>query len=406
MKIKSKIFKRKTGKSKGKWICRMEYFDSIEGRRRTIERQFDSKGSASDFRNSKTYELNKTNGQSEKGEKMTFDDLADKCEIRFYKKAEFAEGRKTSGVRSLTTARSQIKHLRKFFGKLPLSEITTETLDLYKSKRLSTVSPRTKKSVKLSTINRELSTMRRMTRYAFGKGWMLSDIFIDSNAIDTGAETERKRVLTTLEEKKLLDACTGTRTIEYERRKRNNPQEKQKIRQVVSCEHPHLRAMIILALDSGMRRGEILKSRWQDYDFDNNLILIVATHTKTQTERLAPLSDRAKVELNNLREIEKSENPFPFKNLKRSFDTAKDVAGIKDLHFHDLRRTCISRWQKQGVPLGTAAKLAGHTQVQTTLKYYTASDAETVQEVAATINKFHSDLNKKDIQKAESGLIN
>lgn len=52
--------------------------------------------------------------------------------------------------------------------------------------------------------------------------------------------------------------------------------------------------MIILALDSGLRRDEIFKLRWQDIDFGNGIIRVLGTNTKTERERLAPLSGRAK----------------------------------------------------------------------------------------------------------------
>lgn len=52
----------------------------------------------------------------------------------------------------------------------------------------------------------------------------------------------------------------------------------------------------------------------------------------------------------------------------RFFATAKRLAGIEDLHFHDLRRTVVTRWIQQGNPLALAGKLAGHSQLQTSNK--------------------------------------
>jgi integrase len=58
--------------------------------------------------------------------------------------------------------------------------------------------------------------------------------------------------------------------------------------------------------------------------------------------------------------------------------TAKRLAKINDLHFHDLRRTAITLWIQQGTPLALAVKLGGHSQLQTTMKHYTANDADSV----------------------------
>jgi len=74
------------------------------------------------------------------------------------------------------------------------------------------------------------------------------------------------------------------------------------------------------------------------------------------------------------------------------------------LHFHDLRRTAITRWIQQGTPLALAGKLGGHTQLQTTMKHYTANDAESVKEITERMNNFYSQLNEAN--QIESELVN
>jgi integrase len=68
------------------------------------------------------------------------------------------------------------------------------------------------------------------------------------------------------------------------------------------------------------------------------------------------------------------------------------LAKIDDLHSHDLRRTAITRWIQQGTPLALAGKLGGHSQLQTTMKHYTANDANSVQEITERINAFYSQI--------------
>lgn len=315
MDIKSKILKRKTGKSKGKWIVRIEYFDEILGKKRFIERHADKKSDAIDERDRLSNDLEKTHGQMQTGERMTFNDLADVCLKNFYKPAVIVEGRKIAGVRSHKTAEGQINMLKRFFGKRLIRQLTTESLTDYKLWRIEQGSQHptakeseTKVPVKLATINRELSTMRRMMRFAYGKGWILKDIFFNAKVIEMSAEVERKRLLTPDEEIRLLDACQGEREIEYTRIRHG---KEEKIKAVHDVDNPHLKAIILLAIDSGMRKGEILKLRWQDFDFENNLIQILGTHTKTERERIAPLSERAKAELEQIKEISDGEKPFP-----------------------------------------------------------------------------------------------
>lgn len=399
MKIKDKLFKRKTGKSKDTWIVRIEYLDELTGKTKYIERHAARKGDATDLKNKLIDDVKKSHGQIQTGERMTFNQLVDICERIFYRSAEIIEGRKVAGIRSIAGLKPQINNLRLFFGKRLIKELTTESLTEYKLWRLKTDSKQLGKPVKIATVNRALSAMRKMMRFAYGKGWILKDIFFNAKVIDTSNEIERHRLLTVSEEKRLLDACQGEREIEYTRKWKGREQE---VKATVSIDNPHLKAIIILALDSGMRRGEIFKLNWQDIDFSNNLIRVIGTNTKTERARLVPLSQRTKSELEHLRKISNSENPFPFTDIKRSFATAKSLANIDDLHFHDLRRTAITRWIQQGTPLALAGKLAGHSQLQTTMKHYTATDNDMIQEINERINSFH----QKPIVDLKSEAIN
>ena len=401
MEIKHKIFKRKTGKSIGKWIIRIEYFDEIYGKNRFMERHAEKRSDAIDERDRLIGDIKKSHGQIQTGERMTFTQLADFCEKHFYQSAVIIEGRRVAGVRSVSTAKAQLSVLKKFFGKRLIKGITTESLTDYKLWRLKTDSERKGVPVKIATVNRELSVMRKMMRFAFGKGWILKDIFFNARVIEISNEIERTRLLSKDEETRLLNSCQGEREVTYKRQWKGVEQE---ITATISVDNPQLKAMIILAIDSGMRRGEIFKLRWQDIDFDNNLIRIVGTHTKTERERIAPLSQRVKDELEKLKEITAGENPFPFIDIKRSFATAKRLAGIDDLHFHDLRRTAITRWLQQGTSLAFAGKFAGHSQLQTTMKHYTATDANMIQEMNERMNNFNSQVT--EVKQIESELVN
>lgn len=78
-------------------------------------------------------------------------------------------------------------------------------------------------------------------------------------------------------------------------------------------------------------------------------------------------------------------------DFKNSWQTAKRIAGIDDLRFHDLRASAITRWQTDGVPLAIASKIAGHSDTRTTAKYYTSADIEIVQTLAEAMNRRHAE---------------
>lgn len=396
MKIRSKLYKSKQESRKGKWIVRIIYADAASGREKEKQITRDRRSDAVDARDAFIEQLKKSHGGITKGKQMTFNDLATVLEQAHYKKAKIVEGIKTEGVRSLAPVKSYLSVLRQYFGKQKIGEITTGNLKAYQQWRLKIGSRRREviasgehKPVKLTTINRELQTMRMMMNYALAQGWITRDIFHGSKVIVAAAEKERTRVMSEEEEQRLLAACElGDRMHTYTRRHYGKDSE---VTQTVNSDNPHLKAIILLAVDSGMRRGEILKLRWSDIDFEKDKINIIGSHTKTERERDAPLSFRSKLALMKVRDLYPTDDrPFPLTDIKTGWRTALRHAGIADLHFHDLRRTAITRWQKMGLPLAFAGKLAGHANPKTTQKHYTAADAETTASFTETMNQYHA----------------
>ena len=141
---------------------------------------------------------------------------------------------------------------------------------------------------------------------------------------------------------------------------------------------------------------------WKDIDFRAGLIRILGTNTKTERERLVPLTERVKTELYDIKKITEGDRPFPFTDFKRSWATAKRLAGIEDLHFHDLRRTAITRWILQGNPIALAGKIAGHTRLETTMKHYTSVDAEIVHAFTEKMDSIHA----QRVQESEAEMVN
>ena len=383
---------------KGGWVYRIKYVDD-DGKPCVVERGvYSHKGKAQDALNTQLGKLQKTHGRILKAERMTFDDLVDRCEAEFYKPAVVIGGERVAGIRSAGSVKGMLKNLRAYFGNRKLESITTDSLTKYKIHRRSQYRPtkegEPKIHISIATINRELAVMRKMMRYAHREGWTVRDIFYNAKVIETAKEVERQRILSRDEEQRLLAACCGRFEVPY---KRNWKGKEQELTATFEIDNRHLRAMLVLALDSGMRRGEIFKMRWTDIDFENGVIRIIGTHTKTERERVAPLSSRAKAELQALRLLSGEDRPFPYTDIKRSFATAKRLAGISDLRFHDLRRTAITRWIAQGTSLAFAGKFAGHSQLQTTMKHYTATDTMAIQQLNQRIDAYSSAQIESDV---------
>ncbi len=308
MNIRTKLYKSQQAARDGKWIARILYTDTVTGRAKEKQITKDRRNDAVDARDAFIEQLKKSHGGITSGSRMTFDDLATVLEKTHYKQAKIVEGIKTEGVRSLAPVKSYLKILRQYFGKQKIGEITTTNLRAYRQWRLEIGSRRPEviasgafKAVKLTTINRELQTMRMMMNHAMAQGWITRDIFHGSKVIVAAAEIERTRVMTEDEERRLLAACElGDRKHTYTRKHYGKDRE---VSQTVNSDNPRLKAIILLAVDSGMRRGEILKLRWSDIDFEQGKINIIGSHTKTERERDAPLSLRSKLALIKVREL-------------------------------------------------------------------------------------------------------
>ena len=395
MKISQSIFNRgkkggDTGRIDKTWTLRLTHIDERENRTSKTW-QYATKQDAKDDVENRKAELIRfvENKGLDLGDIKTFKQWAEHAKKDFYRPAVITEGRKVAGIKAHRPTHILIDQLIECFGDKPLAKFTKYDLDRYKIWRLEQGDRRGEKgkleskersAVKLATVNRGLAILKHLLIETHDVGLIAKNVTKGSKAIDADAETARTRTLTDSEELRLLASCSGTRTVEYKRKGKD-------VKATVEADNPYLKALILLGLDSGLRRGEILTLDWNDIDLDTGIIKILGTHTKTQRTRSVPMTSRTIAELLALPTFDSSGKVFPFNDFKRSWATALRVAGIDGLTFHDLRRTFVTRLQAGGVSIGIAAELAGHSRLETTQKHYTSTDnAAVVLDVAARIN--------------------
>ncbi|WP_455379496.1 site-specific integrase, partial [Petrachloros mirabilis] len=131
---------------------------------------------------------------------------------------------------------------------------------------------------------------------------------------------------------------------------------------------PHLRPIVVVGLNTGMRRGEILSLRWEHCDLKHSFILL--DKTKNGERREIPINVTVRSTLRGLER--RLDIPYvffdpktgkPYQDVKRSFATACKKAGITDFHFHDLRHTFASQLVMSGIDLATVKELLGHKDI-------------------------------------------
>jgi integrase len=149
-----------------------------------------------------------------------------------------------------------------------------------------------------------------------------------------------------------------------------------------------LRSVVIFALNTGLRRGEIFGLRWSEVDWSRNFIHVI--NTKTGKSRIIPLNDATRDVLRQ--QQKKSQSEFVFvsprtgarlRNLRNGFGKACEDAKVFNFHFHDLRHTFASRLADAGVDAFTIAELMGHSTLEMTKRYTHMTDERKQRAVAA-----------------------
>ena len=140
---------------------------------------------------------------------------------------------------------------------------------------------------------------------------------------------------------------------------------------LLKAANPRLRKLIRFAIDTGGRRSELLKLDWPKVNLARGFVTF--TKTKNGEDRTVRLTARAKQVLMDL-EPKESGPVFTYcgkaiRDVKTSFNAAREKAGLQDFRFHDLRHTFASRLVQQGVPLYEVMHLTGHKSFSMVQRY-------------------------------------
>ena len=275
-------------------------------------------------------------GIETKKKKIIFKDFASEIYLETYAKV-----RKKSWKSDEKYLKAQ---LIPFFGEMELAEITPLTVDQYIAKRQ-------KDGVKNSTINRELTVLKKMLNLAIDWQFDIQENPVKRARYFSEEKYKRDRVLSTEEEISLFRESA-----------------------------PHLKSILTCALQTGMRVGEILSLKWENVNLEKREITIKAESSKSGKARIIPITSSLLYELERLQGGFDKSNPHsdqfvflyksrPVKSIQVAFSSARLRAGIKDLTFHDLRHTFASRLASKGANPVSVKNILGHANLKTTEIY-------------------------------------
>lgn len=348
--------------------ARLDYTDAT-GKKRLIRRQVPTKTEGKLLLKKIIRELEDGGSRALDGDKMTFAQLTHKYTETRLQPATFQDGMKTSGLKSVVQAKLYVRVLAEHFGRKTIRTITHADVEKFKLKRLAEPTIH-KKERSIASVNRELQLLRNVFNFAKRNGWIHRSPFeMGESLISKAQEKTRDRVLSRDEEHRLLAVCAGTIHREL------------------------LRSILICALDTGMRRGEMFKMQWSDVDLEARQLIVRPENSKTEKMRVIGISARLVTELKRLWEVApKTNDALVFgvtTTVKDSFRRVCAEAGIENFRLHDCRHSATTRMVAAGMQPMEVMKITGHTQTSTFLRYLNLT-ADTARNAASAIDNWNA----------------
>jgi integrase len=272
---------------------------------------------------------------------------------------EYAKANKRSWIRD----EQMLKQLNGFYGPALLSDIGALSVESYKRQRMNDVAP--------ATVNREIALLKHM--YNLAEAWGFHHGRNPVKGVRFLAENNLKlRTLSEEEEAKLLPCCPL-----------------------------YLRDMVLFALHTGLRSGDLFRLQWEDINTRENQLKIIVR--KTQQELELPLSELAAEVIARWRAIKSCPYVFynqitgdRFKDVKAGLKKAVHDAGLTGITWHTFRHTFASRLVQGGSDIVTIKELLGHAEIKTTMRYAHTSRASKRKAVKVLSDKVVTVLQNED----------
>lgn len=279
-----------------------------------------------------------------------------------------------------------IRNVLPSFGNKLLRDIRRRDVQDYLDRRASKVlreGTKSEKRISPFTVEREKIALSALFTYAVDNEFIFSDAHPVKRVKVPKGEKNRQRELLPSEEARVLAVCRDNGHLSY------------------------LAPIIHTALNTGLRKGELLRLRWGAVDLTRRTlpddsrsfgtITVESTNdnpTKDRTTRHVPVNATLhgvleELHLQALREASATPGAirerFVFVNprtgtrwddIGNAWDSALRRAGIKGLRFHDLRHTFATRARRVGMPLEILQRVLGHAEVTTTMRYAHVADQE------------------------------
>ena len=264
----------------------------------------------------------------------------------------------------------RLKFLLPYFSDLPVVRITKADVRDYRTARHEHT---TRTSLKDATINRDLSVFRHILYWGVDEGLIAANPL---GRLRLVRERPRARtVVTVAEENRLIAAAPA-----------------------------HLAALIVMALDTGMRRGELFHQRWEHVDLTRRVLLVTQSKTVQGEKREIPLSGR----VTQLLDVPRPLTGLIFqyrghgiRTIKTAWRTTVRKANVRHIRFHDLRHSFNTRLLEAGVLQEVRKTLMGHVSGGGINAVYTHIELPLKREAIAKLEQWYAEQQRQLAQQEE-----
>ena len=254
-----------------------------------------------------------------------------------------------------------------------LNQVTQWQIEKWRSERM-------RKGISPVTVNRDVAELRALLSKAVQWGFLSEYPLAKMKPVKTNAEPvvrwladdEERRLRTMLgaREDRLRSARARATSLSKEPRKTQD----RNLQRVPLADH--LKPMVLLAMNTGIRQGELFALEWTDVDLARAMLAVRARSAKSGRVRYVPLNDEAlealrrwKLQCGTKTLVFESKGGLPFNNVKKAWGRVLVDAKIEGFRWHDLRHHFASRLVMEGVDLNTVRELLGHADIKMTLRY-------------------------------------
>jgi integrase len=278
----------------------------------------------------------------------------------------------------LKSGQEALRVLKTDFGFLAqrrMDQITPWDIQKWSAEQLKKTKPLTP-----STINRRVATLKSVLSKAKEWGFISSNPLAGMKRLKVD-NVGRIRYLTDDEERRLRFALEKRQEQQRAERDNYNAWRTQRHAKPLPIHNErftdHLMPMVLLALNTGMRRGELFDLQWQDVNAQEHYLTVAGATAKSQQSRHLPLNNEALSVLQDWSSSSVKKGlvfPSPrtgkrFDNINSAWDNLMKESHLSDFRFHDLRHSFASKLVMRGVDLYTVKELMGHANIEVTQRY-------------------------------------